>query len=53
MWAPKQGQTELFATTGDFFRLFELVIPDDQSSALLIQKATLANVRRMGQVNDY
>jgi hypothetical protein len=56
-WGPGFGNgPELFATTGDYFRLWEVVSPDaissDSSAAdqLLICRAQLQNVRRVGQV---
>ncbi|KAJ3216086.1 ddb1 and cul4 associated factor 7 [Dinochytrium kinnereticum] len=54
MWSPyKGGNTpDLFATTSDFFRLYEVVDSDERGDGLNQQeiqcKATLTNVRRVG-----
>jgi DDB1- and CUL4-associated factor 7 len=55
LWSPYKPMTpDLFATTGDYFRLWELVNPDeigDEAEDLpLLLRATLANVRKVGQV---
>ncbi|KAI8904986.1 WD40-repeat-containing domain protein [Gorgonomyces haynaldii] len=56
-WSPQTTGPDLFATTGDYFRLWELVIPDDgeiNGQVPLVCKATLANVRKVGgQSKEY
>jgi hypothetical protein len=44
------GGPELLATTGDYFRIWESVSSDIGNEQLLICRATLQNVRRVGQV---
>ena len=64
LWSPFSGglAPDLFATTGDYLRVWELVTPDEvmddtniNPSRLVEQRqvicrATLANIRRVGQV---
>ncbi|KAI8899401.1 WD40-repeat-containing domain protein [Globomyces pollinis-pini] len=51
LWAPNAfSSTEFLATTSDYFRLWEFVTPDvDDAPPLLICRATLSNVRKVGQ----
>ena len=49
LWQPKDAGNDLFATTGDLFRIYEVISPDLSSdSQLLICRATMQNVRRVG-----
>lgn len=43
---------DLLATTGDYLRLWEYTHPEDPNQkSELLQRATLANVRKAGQVS--
>lgn len=46
-WAPA---SDLLATTGDLFRLYEVITTDQGDHTDLICRATMTNLRRKGEV---
>jgi DDB1- and CUL4-associated factor 7 len=49
LWQPSSNHPDLLATSGDFFRVYEVISPDSGNDQLIISRSKMQNVRRIGQ----